>query len=174
VLGHGGGYPGHITRTYFDPVDRLAVSVFTNAIDGPALGMATVAIKLVDLAATGVGGSTADAVGVDLQSFCGRFATLWGVYDIVDLGGRLYQLLPTLVDPTVAPTRLEVVDRDTLRIAHTSGYGSRNERLTVQRRADGSIASIRGGSGSTAYPLDEFRGAVARRDRVRLGDPIRP
>ena len=37
VLGHGGGYPGHITRTFFDPVDRLAVSVLTNAIDGPAL-----------------------------------------------------------------------------------------------------------------------------------------
>jgi CubicO group peptidase (beta-lactamase class C family) len=174
VLGHGGGYPGHITRTYFDPTDRLAVSVFTNAIDGPALGLATVGVKLVDLAAKGVGGPTTDAPGVDPRSFCGRFATLWGVYDIATLGGRLYQLSPTLVDPTVAPTRLEIVDRDTVRIAHTSGYGSRGETLRFERSADGTITSIRGGSGSTAYPLDEFRHALAGRDRVRLGDPVRP
>ena len=36
VLGHGGGFPGFITQTWFDPVDRLAVAVFTNVIDGPA------------------------------------------------------------------------------------------------------------------------------------------
>jgi CubicO group peptidase (beta-lactamase class C family) len=174
VLGHGGGYPGHITRTYFDPSDRLAISVFTNAIDGPALGLASVGVKLVDLAAKGVGGPTADAPGIDPQTFCGRFATLWGVYDVAALGGRLYQLSPTLVDPTVAPTRLEIVDRDTLRIVHTSGYGSRGETLHVERRDDGTIVSMRGGSGSTAYPLDEFRHALAGRQRVRLGDPLRP
>ncbi|HEY0214938.1 MAG TPA: serine hydrolase domain-containing protein, partial [Cellulomonas sp.] len=36
VVGHSGGYPGHITRTYIDPRARLVVSVLTNAIDGPA------------------------------------------------------------------------------------------------------------------------------------------
>lgn len=175
LLGHGGGYPGHITRTYFDPKDQLAVSVFTNAIDGPALGMATVAIKLVDLART----SEADpaAVGhdaVDLASFCGRFASLWGVYDIAVLGGRLYQLSPSLVDPTLAPTRLDVVDGDTLRIADTAGYGSRGEVVAFDRDADGSIRSVRGGSGSTAYPVESFRAAIERRDRITLGVPVRP
>ena len=50
VLGHGGGFPGFITRTWFDPVDRLAVAVLTNAIDGPALTLANAAVRLVDLA----------------------------------------------------------------------------------------------------------------------------
>ena len=36
VVGHNGGYPGHITSSVADPVARLAVSVLTNAVDGPA------------------------------------------------------------------------------------------------------------------------------------------
>ena len=175
VLGHGGGYPGHITRTYFDPKDRLAVCVFTNAIDGPALGMATAAIKLVDLARRSEPDPAAAGAGaVDLDTFCGRFASLWSVYDIAVLGGRLYQLSPGLIDPTLAPTRLEVVNSDTLRIADTVGYGSRGETMTFDRDADGSIRSVRGGSGSIAYPVEQFRAAIAGRDRVTLGAPIRP
>ena len=50
VLGHGGGFPGFITQTWFDPVDRFAVSVLTNAIDGPAEPLATAAVRIVDLA----------------------------------------------------------------------------------------------------------------------------
>ena len=36
VVGHNGGFPGHITSSVADPVGRLAVSVLTNAVDGPA------------------------------------------------------------------------------------------------------------------------------------------
>ena len=36
LIGHSGGFPGHITRTLFDPVDGLTVVGLTNAIDGPA------------------------------------------------------------------------------------------------------------------------------------------
>ena len=50
VVGHGGGFPGFITRTWWDPVDGLAIAVLTNAIDGPALKLANAAIRLVDLA----------------------------------------------------------------------------------------------------------------------------
>ena len=33
-----GAFPEQVPHEHVDPVDRLAVSVFTNAIDGPALG----------------------------------------------------------------------------------------------------------------------------------------
>jgi CubicO group peptidase (beta-lactamase class C family) len=171
VLGHGGGYPGHITRTFFDPVDRLSVSVFTNAIDGPALAWATAAIRLIDLAATEQGGERRPAD--ELAPYCGRYASLWGVYDIVDLGGRLYQLDPTVADPVMSPTRLEVIDGTTLRIASTPGYGSRGERISYEFDDDGSVASVRAGSGTTALPIDVFSEALQGRVRVGPGDPIR-
>jgi len=170
VLGHGGGYPGHITRTFFDPVDRIAVSVFTNAIDGPAETWATAAFHLIDLAARGT--SENDTDGADLTSFTGRFGNLWGVFDVVDLGGRLYQLGPGQPDPTVARSCLEVVDADTLRITEAPGYGSPGELLQYTRAADGSIVSVRGGSGNTSTPIALFRESMERRTRLSLGDSI--
>lgn len=177
MLGHGGGYPGHITRSLFDPVAGLAVSVLTNAIDGPAQMMAAAAIRLIDLAQRGL--SAADSQprpdhGIDISAFRGRFASLWGVFDIVDLGGRLYLLDPNAEDPTVAPQRLEPVDVRTLRIAEAPGYASPGERLEFERTADGTACSVRGGSGTTAYPIDDLSGAVATRDRITLGAPLRP
>ncbi len=174
VLGHGGGYPGHITRTYFDPVDRLAVSALTNAIDGPALEMAAATVKLVDLANKADADPAASGGRVDLSGFEGRFATLWGVYDIVALGGRLHQISPTEADPTASPTLLDVVDHRTLRIVKTTGYGSAGETLTYERNDDGSVRSVRGGSGTSAFPLAPFREALAARERVELGTPILP
>ncbi len=170
VLGHGGGYPGHITRTWFDPVDRLAVSVLTNAIDGPAGAWAAAIVKLIDLASSRARDQR-DETPVDLVSFTGRFASLWGVDDIVALGGCLYQLSPTLADPAASPTRLEVVDEDTLRIADTDGFRSQGEELHFTRD-DGTIVSVRGGGGSTAQPYDAFRAAVATRSGVSLGAPL--
>jgi CubicO group peptidase (beta-lactamase class C family) len=167
VLGHGGGYPGHITRTFFDPVGRVAVSVLTNAIDGPALGLATGFLRLLELA--GQGESSAPSP-VDLSRFVGRFASLWGVYDVVPLGGRLYQLDPSQPDPAAAPVQLAVEDERTLRIERSGGYGSPGERLRYEFADDGRVLQVRGGSGTTAAPIDVVAASVTGRDRVRIGD----
>jgi len=167
LIGHGGGFPGFITRTWFDPVDRLAVAVLTNTVDGPALALANGIVRLVDLAMT-----PGPRAGGDLESFTGRFAGQWGVVDIVALGGRLHAFDPALDDPIPTALRLDVVDADTLRIADAPGYGSPGERYVYTRNPDGAVGSIRGGSGTTAWPLEVFRAALAGRDRIRLGDQL--
>ena len=172
VVGHGGGFPGFITRTWWDPVDRLALAVLTNAIDGPALTLANGAVRLLDLAlrpgdaeaATEAGAEARP--GVDLAPFCGRFANLWGVIDVVALGGRLYLLDPTADDPVAAPTRLAVVDDRTLRISDAPGYASPGERLVYDRHEDGRVRSVRGGSGATSLP-DRCPRDRSRRPRPR-------
>jgi CubicO group peptidase (beta-lactamase class C family) len=169
LLGHGGGFPGHITHTLFDPGARFAVSVLTNCIDGPAQTLAAGAVRLVDLAAAGPGQGSGD-----LERFCGRFANLWGVFDIVALGGALYRLDPTLADPTSDRSRLEVIDDDTVRIVDAPGYASPGERYEIEREPDGTIRSLRGGSATTSYPLGRFEAAAETHGRVRLGDPLRP
>ena len=168
LLGHGGGFPGHITHTLFDPAGRYAVSALTNCIDGPAQTLAAGAVHLLDLAAAGPGPEDED-----LQRFCGRFANLWGVFDIAALGGRLYRLDPTLAEPTADRCRLEVAHRDTLRIVEAPGYASPGERYEIERAADGTIRSVRGGSGTTSYPIDRFSEAASSAQRVTPDAPLR-
>lgn len=170
LVGHGGGYPGHITFTMFDPAERFAVSVLTNAVDGGARAMATAFVRLLDLAAKD-GPSAGDA---DLSRYRGRFANLWGVFDVADLGGRLYRIDPTVADPAAEPECLAVVDPDTLRFEEASGYSSPGERLTYDRAGDGTVRSVRGGSGLRSYPVEDLTRAVDGRDRVTPAEPLRP
>ncbi len=83
MIGHGGGYPGHITATAVDPHSGLAVSVLTNSIDGAAAELLHGIVKLVDLALTDPSGSVPPSLGSRLA---GRYANLWSVLDVAQLG----------------------------------------------------------------------------------------
>ncbi|GAB2637097.1 serine hydrolase domain-containing protein [Kribbella swartbergensis] len=150
LFGHGGGYPGHITRSLVDGSAGIAVSVLTNAIDGPAQQLAEGLFKLLDLAASEERGPTAD-----LTRFTGRYANLWGVSDIVVLGGRLYALDPTSEDPAAEPISLEA-DGDSLRVTGGSGYGAYGESYRFTFGPAGEVQSVRSSSGLLAHPIDRF------------------
>jgi CubicO group peptidase (beta-lactamase class C family) len=158
VFGHAGGYPGHITKSFVDGERRLAVSVLTNAIDGQATQLAEAALKLIELASSQERGS-----GAGLARFTGRYANLWGVTDIVLLGGRLYAIEPGSPDPAAEPTTLEA-DGDSLRVTGGSGYGSFGEFYRYTFGPDGQVESVRGSSGLLDHPIDRF----TLPDRVRV------
>lgn len=154
LIGHGGGYPGHITRTLFDPDAKLAVSALTNAIDGPAEEIAAGIVKLVDLAAE----PAAEPVTADAAApFCGRYASLWHVIDIVHLGDRLVLLSPTAGDPTAMVGELAVVDDDTLMVEDINGYASVGEPITFERDDTGAVRRIRATSAVSMWPYEDFR-----------------
>ncbi len=153
MIGHGGGYPGHITNSMADTKAGLAVSVLTNCIDGPAETLARAVVRLIDLAGAG---DRPESGTVDPLRFCGRYAALWGVVDIAVLGGRLYRLHPALADPVDDAAELEIVDESTLRIVGGSGYGSYGELMPFRFADDGTVVSLRGESGGTLVPIDRF------------------
>jgi CubicO group peptidase (beta-lactamase class C family) len=169
MIGHGGGFPGHITRTLFDPVDGLTVVALTNAIDGPARELAVGIVKLVDCALDASKAPNDDEAGGDLASYTGRFAALWGLTDVVDLGGRLWLAAPNQPDPTVAMEKLEIVDADTLRIAEAGGYSSPGETVRYTR-SDGRVTSVLLG-GTTVLPIEDHVRVLGSLDRIVLGGP---
>ena len=122
-------------------------------------------MKLVDVALTpraAVPPPPADAP--PLPSFTGRFAGLWGMADVVELGGRLVLVRPTAPDPLHGMEELQVVDARTLRVAAQPGFGAAGELVHLERDADGGVASVRLG-GVTLRPMAEFlrrREAAAR------------
>ncbi len=160
LVGHGGGYPGHITASIADAEAAVAVTVLTNAIDGPADQLAVAAFKLIDLAGTDVSDDRA-------PRFTGRYASLWGVLDIVALGDKLYAISPSAPDPTELLTELEIVDEKSLRVTKSPGTSSFGETWVFDFATDGTVRSFAGGSGMTQVPL----ATVQLPDRFEVGVP---
>jgi D-alanyl-D-alanine carboxypeptidase len=176
MVGHAGGYPGHITRTMWDPEEGLAISVLTNAVDGPAEELASGILKILDKArgvlptlplSSGLVNSAAiappsvAAEAIDLSAFTGRFAALWGVTDVFLLGGKLRASTPVGPSPLTYPVDLEVIDANTLRIMAGSPYGSVGEQFRYDRDTAGRILSVFMG-GVRCWPIEDYRS----RDRV--------
>jgi CubicO group peptidase (beta-lactamase class C family) len=161
-VGHGGGYPGHITKTLLDPASGLVVSVLTNAIDGPASALAKGVVQLLRRAQANADGTRTPAAersreSVDPASvlkLTGRYGGAWGVTDIALLGGRLTTVDPTSWAPLEGGNELEPVAEGRLRIASGSGTGSVGEYVTFDL-ADDVVRSLRYG-GMTLQPRREL------------------
>ncbi|QCR18097.1 serine hydrolase domain-containing protein [Agrococcus sp. SGAir0287] len=168
VVGHSGGYPGHITRTWIDPKDDLVVSALTNAIDGPAGTIATGVVAIVDLALALAEEVEADpslavpqAIAAELE---GRFANLWSVEDVVPLGGRLVTLYPKAPEPTGFVVRLRTTDvADALATDDVAGFWATGEPAVFGRDADGAVETLTT-SGMTSWRIDVWRDALASGD----------
>ena len=155
LVGHSGGYPGHITRTFIDPVDQIVVSVLTNCIGGPAGILATGVVKLLNLAANAPAGSAVPS-DIDGRRFCGDFANLMGVMSIALLGGRLVGFFPAAPDPVDSYEELQVIDENTLAVVPAAGFGSIGEKVEFTWDADGQPEVVRYG-GSSRWPVEVFR-----------------
>ncbi|GAB3601417.1 serine hydrolase domain-containing protein [Microbacterium tumbae] len=173
VIGHSGGYPGHITRTYIDPVGKLVVSVLTNSLDGIAEQIAQAVFAVIDATErplTGAKKREPAADGPSASSFTGRYASLWGLTDVVELGGRLMLVSPSARDVYATMEELEIVDADTLRTFLQPSFAASGEPVSFTRKGDGAVSSIRVG-GMTQWPLDDF---LARRESMTriLKEPV--
>jgi D-alanyl-D-alanine carboxypeptidase len=155
LIGHSGGYPGHITRTWIDPEAQVVVSVLTNAVDGPADALARGLFRLLDLALAAPADDDRPPVEA-LRRYTGRFANLWGVTDVAELGGRLVLLHPSAPDPAEEFAELTVAGPDTLRLETVAGFGSPGETVEYGWAADGTASLVRAG-GISSWPLEAFR-----------------
>jgi hypothetical protein len=159
VIGHSGGFPGYITHTLLAVDDGIAVSVLTNATDGPAGELAAGVLKLLDAGLRRPAvlplaiADEPDIAETSTARFEGRFANLWGVLDIVRLGERLLAIDAGAADPLDEPDELAVVDDATLRITAGNGFGAVGE-LIHYTTANGEVVSIRGGGGMTMWPFE--------------------
>lgn len=111
TFGHGGGFPGQITRSMADPASGLVVVVLTNCADGAAAEMARGIFMVLDFFEQHPAPAHARWLGLE-----GRYANLWAVRDLVGAGTHLVATSPDTWEPFKQADQLESV---------ASGLGAR-------------------------------------------------
>ncbi len=151
VVGHGGNFPGQITKTFFDPKEELAVVVLTNCIDGSAKAINKGIIKLMDWLQK----NSEEKSSHDLQRFEGRFMTLWTVIDVLAAGDKIVTVEPDSWELFKEAEELEYVDDKTLKIKKASSFSSEDELIHYEFDANGSAKKIVY-AGATMFPEDDY------------------
>jgi D-alanyl-D-alanine carboxypeptidase len=147
TFGHGGGFPGHITKSMVDPKDELVVVALTNCIDGAAVWMAKSIYGIIDYFQENTPTTKPKR---DLLHLEGRFMNLWFMTDIVVTGDKVVVASPNSWEPFSGVDQLEYVNGNTFRITETSSFGSEGELIHFDLE-NGKVASIRY-AGSTMWP----------------------
>ncbi|HUF80394.1 MAG TPA: serine hydrolase domain-containing protein [Burkholderiales bacterium] len=129
-FGHSGGLQGYITRTCVLPGQALALSVLTNAVDGPAHLWLEGAVQLLRAFAQN------GAPSRRLAGWSGRWWTLWNPIDLVATGKKVLVARPDFFNPLLDASEIAVHGRSEGRIALAGGYASHGEpaRLLRNRR----------------------------------------
>jgi len=140
-FGHSGGFQGYITRSSVTPAKDLAVSVLTNAVDGPAETWMDGALNI--LKRFEADGAPPDKAG----DWSGRWWSSWGPTDLVPVGERVLLALPGLSNPFLKVPEAVIERPDAARIVEAGGFGSYGEPVRLVRGKRGKVTSIWVGSG---------------------------
>ena len=161
-FGHAGMFQGYITGTMVFPHQGLAVSVLTNAADGPAaLWLEGIGHIVGTIAAGG-------APAAKTQGWSGRWWTLWGAIDLVPVGDRVRTAVPAQLKPFEDGYEIEITGQDAGRVARGSGFRGVGEGVRLLRDGDGAAREVWIGGAQLlpeAVVAQELAERYERRDR---------
>jgi CubicO group peptidase (beta-lactamase class C family) len=135
-FGHTGAFQGYISKTSVIPARDLAITVLTNAIDGLAVAWMDGIIHI--LRAFAIKGAPTRRV----RDWDGRWWGLWGAVDLVPIGNRVIVASPSLPNPLLDATEIEVTGRDTGRIVVAPGFRSFGEAARRTRTKAGAVTDV--------------------------------
>jgi hypothetical protein len=144
VFGHGGGFPGQLTRTFCDPKSKLVVVVLTNCIDGEAYAIGKGIWSVINHFEKSADAADPATIGL-LRKFEGRFMSLWREINIVESGKHLLTVDPNTWFPfgkDQSIEKLERLDDSVLKIETADGYRAEGELVKYNFDEDGAVKSI--------------------------------
>lgn len=158
-VGHSGGFPGVITRTACVPSRQLALSVLTNAADGPSHLWLEGALQLLQAYEKGGAPSRRTA------PWRGRFWNLWGAVDLLPMAAaRVMLAAPGLANPVLDASEVDVEAPDRGRVVQGGGFAQHGEPVRLERDARGRIVRLWQG-GMLLQPEAPTRRALLKRGR---------
>ena len=161
TIGHGGGFPGHITQSLADPKNQLVVVVLTNCIDGPAQAIAEGVYSIFDYYQEN---TLKTKPKHDMSRLEGRYMNLWAMTDIVVTGDKIVSIRANSWQPFYCPEKLEYVDDTTLKVVDADSFSAEGELVHFNLQ-NGVINSINY-SGSTMWKETDWLKKQSKRKRV--------
>ncbi|MDM0080710.1 serine hydrolase domain-containing protein [Variovorax sp. J31P179] len=156
-FGHTGSLQGFISRTARFPASGYTVTVLTNAQDGMAYGWVDGIVSI--LSAFGRHGAPARR----LESWNGRWWSIWGASDLVAMGQVVCQVAPALATPfDAATTEISVTGKDSGVIRKTSAYNSPGQPVRRVHDRKGKPSELWVG-GTRLLPKDAMVAEATRR-----------
>lgn len=151
VIGHGGGFPGFITQTRFDPKDKLVISVLTNCHGGDASLINRSIFSIIDK----LGDKNPNR---NLLKYETRTVDLGGINQYVASEDGLLSIFPNKWFPFFEVDLLEKVDDTTFRIKDAiNGYYSEGELVSFKFDDDGVVEGV---ADSGIYTQTSIDGSV--------------
>lgn len=138
VYGHGGGYPGFVTNSIFDPEDNLTVVSLTNFLASPVQAMNDGVVTILDFFADNFNAKN----GAKLNKFEGIFFSLWGGNRIVSMGDKLLSVWPESWKPFEHYEEYKPAGRNSFEIVKASGFSSPGEKVKYKFDANGKIKTV--------------------------------
>ena len=123
-IGHGGGYPGYTTQTFFEPTSKVGVIVLTNTNDSDPFAIAMQLMRTVGDAVGKAAAPKPQVVAWDpsWERFAGLYRSSLGDMQVVLLNKRLVLVTPNA--PNVDdPTGLEPLGGGRFRYTARTGGG---------------------------------------------------
>lgn len=125
LFGHGGGFPGHNTKTICDPKNELVITVLTSSIEGYVTPFLNGILSILDYFDRHYNLNS----DKNLDKFEGIFENISGVSSIVSMGDYLVGISPNAFKPFENVEKLKPTNETTLRIGLTNGYYSEGELI---------------------------------------------
>ncbi len=135
-FGHSGGFQGYITRTATLPGHDMTISVLTNAADGLAHPWLDGAVHIMRCFARN------GAPSRRVMGWTGRWWSVWGTFDLLPAGDKVFVALPGFLNPLSDVSELAVTGRDKGRIALAGSFASHGEPARLVRDKRGRIVEL--------------------------------
>ena len=154
-FGHAGAFQSCHSRTIVLPGRELAVSILTNAIDGPAWAWSDALIHILQTFAE------RDAPSAKTRDWAGRWWSLWRTLDFVPMRDHVLVGDPALPVPFTDASEIAVDKRDNGTIRRATGLANFAEQARLVRGVNGGVRQI--WFGGTKYLPEKGMAAELKR-----------
>ena len=135
-FGHAGGFQSCLSRTIVLPGRDIAVSILTNALDGPAWTWSDAAIHILQTFAER-GGPSART-----RDWAGRWWSMWRTVDLVPMRDHVLVDDPGLAVPFSDASEIAVTSRDSGTIRFAPGIANFGEEARLVRGKNGRVREV--------------------------------